>query len=239
MVSCRAVVGSLVALAGLSLACGDSRSSLTPSSPTPTSPTRSSLLTIRSVSPSSGPTSGGEAIIIAGTGFQYAIAPDNSYRYTPTVTVDGIAAQVRQVTDVSVAALMPPHPLGPVDLVVKNPDGQTATLQGGYTYAAFSVTASPNVVAPDGDVSVSFSAPSGRGCGGGGDWIAIYPVGAPDDTGAANGHSDLWFDHLCGATSGTRTAKAPSQVGQYEIRYMTGTFSAARSNPVEVRADSQ
>lgn len=230
MVSCRVVIASLVALAGLSLGCGDSRSSVTPTSPTATSPTPPPpVLTITSVSPSSGPTSGGDPIIIAGTGFQPAT----------TVMVDGIPPESLSVGLSTIAMRTPPHAIGPVDLVVKNPDGQTATLQGGYTYAVFSVTASPNVVAPEADVSVSFSAPTGRGCGGGGDWIAFYPVGAPDDTGAANGHSELWWDHLCGATSGTRTAKAPSQAGQYEIRYMTGTFSAARSSPVEVRAGAQ
>jgi hypothetical protein len=55
-----------------------------------------------------------------------------------------------------------------------NPDGQTARLQGGYTYGVFAVTASPSVVAPGAAMTVNFSAPSGRGCSGGGDWIAIY-----------------------------------------------------------------
>ena len=169
-------------------------------------------------------------IRISGTGIQSAT----------TVIVDGIDAEVRSVSGASaIVARTPAHAIGPVDLLVKNPDGQTATLQAGYTYAPFSVTATPNVVAPEGDVSVSFSAPRGRDCAGGGDWLAFYAVGAPDDTGAANGHSDLWYDHLCGATSGARTAKAPSQAGQYEIRYMTGAFSAARSDRVEVRAAAQ
>lgn len=154
--------------------------------------------------------------------------------------VDGIAADVRGVTGEStIVVRTPAHAIGPVDLIVKNPDGQTAALQAGYTYALFSVAASPNVVAPEGEVSITFSAPHGRDCAGGGDWIAIYPVGAPDATGAANGHSDLWYEHLCGATSGTLTAKAPRQPGQYEVRYMTDTFSVARSDRVDVRPGSQ
>jgi hypothetical protein len=181
---------------------------------------------------------------IIGTGFQYATT-QTGYENLPTVTVDGVVVEARPITywrGTQVTALVlrtPPHAIGPVDLVVKNPDGQTATLEAGYAYAVFSVTASPNVVAPEGDVTVSFSAPRGRACDDGGDWIAIYPVGAPDKTGAANGHSDLWYKHVCGATSGTLTAKAPSQAGQYELRYMGDDFSAARSNPVEVRAGAQ
>lgn len=76
MVSGRVVIGSLLAVAGLSLACGDSGSPLTPTSPTPRPP----ALTVRSVSPSSGPISGGDQILIMGTGFQSAT----------TLMIDGI-----------------------------------------------------------------------------------------------------------------------------------------------------
>ena len=64
---------------------------------------------------------------------------------------------------------------------------------------------------------MSWVAPKGRGCNGGGDWIAIYRVGDPDVTGAANGHSDLWYEHLCGAVTGTFTLSAPTAPGQYQI----------------------
>ena len=106
------------------------------------------------------------------------------------------------------------------------------------TLGTFSLTASPSLVTSGGQLTMSWSAPSGQGCNGGGDWIAIFRVGDPDITGAANGHSDLWYIHLCGATSGTSTLNAPSQPGQYEFRYMSGDTSVARSNPVTVRADS-
>ena len=81
---------------------------------------------------------------------------------------------------------------------------------------------------------VTWVGPSGRGCIGGGDWIALFKVGDPDITGAANGHSDIWFDHLCGLTSGTFKLRAPPQPGQYEFRYMVGDTSIARSNGVMV-----
>ena len=85
---------------------------------------------------------------------------------------------------------------------------------------------------------MSWVAPSGRGCIGGGDWVALFRVGDPDITGAANGHSDLWFEHLCGATSGTSTLSAPPQPGQYEFRYMVGDTAVARSNAVTVNAST-
>jgi hypothetical protein len=81
-------------------------------------------------------------------------------------------------------------------------------------------------------------APSGRGCTGGGDWVALFRIGDPDITGAANGHSDLWFVHLCGATAGTSTLSAPLQPGQYEFRYMVGDSGVARSNAVTVNAST-
>ena len=64
--------------------------------------------------------------------------------------------------------------------------------------------------------------------------FAIFRIDDPDVSGAANGHSDLWFTHLCGATSGTSTLVAPREPGQYEFRYMVGDTGIARSGPVAV-----
>jgi hypothetical protein len=104
------------------------------------------------------------------------------------------------------------------------------------TLEGVALTASPSQVTSGGQLTLSWVAPAGRGCSGGGDWVAIYKVGDPDITGASNGHSDLWFEHLCGPTSGTSTLSAPAQPGQYEFRYMVGDTSVARSSPVTVRA---
>src|SRR5262249_22458534 len=93
-----------------------------------------------------------------------------------------------------------------------------------------------NVVASGTSLTMTWIAPSGRGCNGGGDWIALYRVGDPDTVTAANGHSDLWFTHTCGAASGTSTLTAPPPPGLYEIRLMGGIGSVARSNPVTVSA---
>ena len=139
------------------------------------------------------------------------------------------------MTSVTIDARTGAHATGTVDVMVSNPDGQTAMLSAAYTFAVFSVTGGPTLVAPGGELAVSWVAPSGRGCNGGGDWIAIYRVGDPDDTGAENGHSNLWYDHVCGATSGTWKLKAPAVPGAYEFRFLVGDFSVARSNAITVR----
>jgi uncharacterized protein (TIGR03437 family) len=179
------------------------------------------------------PTTGliGDAVRVAGSGFLSGA----------TLTLDGVAARVTSVTSTAITATSPGHAAGTVDVVVTNPGGQSGTLTGGYTFLpveAFSLTASPSLVTAGAQLTMSWVAPSGRGCSGGGDWIAIYKVGDPDITGAANGHSDLWFVHLCGATSGTSTLSAPTQPGQYEFRYMVGDTSVARSGPVTVSAST-
>ena len=224
----RAVIASLLGLVGMGLGCDKSPLGPTPSGPT--SPSAPAALTVTSVSPSAGPTGGVDDIRVAGTGFQSGAI----------LTLDGIAAEVTRVTSTVIAATTPVHTPGTVDVVVTNPDGQSRTLTGGYTFEVIvaTLTASPSLVTSGGQLTISWTAPSGRGCVGGGDWVALYRVGDPDATGAANGHSDLWFDHLCGATSGTLTLSAPTQPGQYEFRLMIGGTSVARSNPVTVSASA-
>jgi hypothetical protein len=178
------------------------------------------------VTPSVGPTGGVDDIRVAGTGFQSGAI----------LTLDGVAAKVTRVTNTVISATTSAHTPAAVDVVVTNPDGQRLTLSGGYTFDVMvaTLTASPSVVTAGGQLAISWVTPAGRGCIGGGDWLALYKVGDPDETGATNGHSDIWYDHLCGATSGTWRLSAPSQPGQYEFRYLLGSGSVARSNPVTV-----
>ena len=199
-----------------------------PSPIAPTAPIAPAALTVTSVSPTTGSTVGLADLRVAGTGFLPGV----------TLTLGGVAARVRSVTSTVVFATTPVHAPGTVDVVVANPGGENQTLTGGYTFVVdlFSLTASPSVVTSGGPLTVSWVAPSGRGCIGGGDWVAIYGVGDPDNTGAANGHSDLWYEHLCGAASGTFTLSAPTGPGEYEFRYLVGDTAVARSNPVTVNA---
>ncbi len=78
---------------------------------------------ISSVSPNTGPTAGGTAITIAGSGFAAGA----------TVTLGGVAATVSNVTATSISAVTPPNPAGAVDVVVTS-NNQTATLTNGFTY---------------------------------------------------------------------------------------------------------
>jgi hypothetical protein len=128
-------------------------------------------------------------------------------------------------------------PSAPTPAAGPAPAAPTVTPPAGPS-EVISLTPTPSVVTSGGQLTLNWVGPSGRGCSGGGDWIAIYKVGDPDITGAANGHSDLWFEHVCGATSGTSTLSAPSQPGEYEFRFMFGDTAVARSSPVTVNASA-
>jgi IPT/TIG domain-containing protein len=228
----RVVALVVTSLAVVTAGCGDSPSSPTPASPstpsTPSAPPLASVGVLR-VAPDAGPTNGGMVIRVTGFGF----------RAGATLMLGDVAVRVTESTPTTITGVTPAHAAGLVSVSVINPDGDQGHLQrGGYLFGVFSVTASPTVVASGDELTVGWVAPEGRDCNGGGDWIAIYKVGDPDDTGASNGHSDLWYDHLCGATSGSRRLLAPDQPGEYEFRYMVGATSAARSGPVTVHASS-
>lgn len=214
------VFASLLGLAALSLGCGKS-----PVSPgVVAATTATTAVSVTSISPARGLT--GDTIRVSGIGF----------RAGATLTVDGLTATIFSTNNNLITAEAPAHPAGTADVVVTNPGGESARLPGGYSYEFVSVTASPSVVRAGGQLTMSWVAPGGRNCSGGGDWVAIYKVGDPDITGAANGHSDLWYDHLCGATSGTFVLSAPMQPGQYEFRYMVSDAAAAQSNSVTITA---
>lgn len=89
----------------------------------------------------------------------------------------------------------------------------------------YTVTASTDLVAPGGELSVSWTASTGRSL----DWISLFRAG---DGNTAYG----WYEYMEGATSGTFTLSAPTEAGQYEFRYLLndGYTDVARSGPVTV-----
>jgi len=118
---------SLLAVCGVAAGCGET---------TPTAPSARVVMnpapmnpapTIVSVTPSLGSTGGGASIRITGTGLQ------------PGVRVSFGATAVRAWFDayypdrISVTASS--HEAGSVDVVVTNPDGQTARATGAFTFA--------------------------------------------------------------------------------------------------------
>ena len=227
----RAALLALPGLVGMSLGCDQSPTGPTrPAAPTVAVVSQSPGLTVSAISPAAGLS--GEETWVSGTGFLPGA----------TVVLGGMSAFVRNVNPSGTLIVMtnPVRAAGPVDVVVTNPGGQTGTLAGGYTFVSAEVfsgmtlTAGPSVITAGGQLTTNWMSPSGRGCNGGGDWLALFKVGDPDLTGAANGHSNLWFAHLCGTTSGSYTFTVPTQAGQYEIRYMVGDTSVKHSGPVTV-----
>jgi glucose/arabinose dehydrogenase len=82
-----------------------------------------------SIEPASGPARGGDSIVINGGNFVSGVTVLFADVLAPSVSVlesDGTRLLV----------VTPPHGVGPVDIVVTNPIGQSATLPGGYTYTA-------------------------------------------------------------------------------------------------------
>jgi IPT/TIG domain-containing protein len=125
MVSCTvarraaAGVGALVVIAS---ACGGD-------SPTKPSPVPEPL-TVKSVDPNAGPTEGRVTVGIVGTGFRQGL----------TVGLDGPATNILLTGSTVIWATVPAHAEGAVDVVVTNPDGQSARLEKAYTYAPMAVT---------------------------------------------------------------------------------------------------
>ena len=84
-------------------------------------------IAVTGVTPSFGSTAGGTLLTIVGSSFQSGA----------TVSVGGVAATgVVVVNSSTITARTVAHSAGAVDVVVTNPDTQSATLTGGFTYNA-------------------------------------------------------------------------------------------------------
>jgi N-acetylneuraminic acid mutarotase len=88
-----------------------------------------SNVTVARITPTNGRQAGGEAGSIAGSGFLPGAI----------VTIGGNPATDVGVTATLIIFTIPPGTEGAKDVVVTNPDGQKATLRGGYTYNPFPV----------------------------------------------------------------------------------------------------
>lgn len=92
--------------------------------------------------------------------------------------------------------------------------------------SSFTLSATPSQVAPGGQLTVNWTAPSGRPST---DWIALYKVGDPNTTYGP-------WQYTQGATSGSFAVTTPTQTAIYEFRYLlqNGFTSVASSNIVPV-----
>lgn len=86
--------------------------------------------TVTSITPTSGPTTGGQSVTVSGTGFQ----PD------ATLSFGGVSATgVSAVSSTTLTAITPAHPSGVTDVIVTNPGNQVGTLTAGYTFSSGAV----------------------------------------------------------------------------------------------------
>lgn len=79
---------------------------------------------IDSISPTSGPAAGATPLTINGSNFQSGVK----------VSLGGVSIPATSITPTSIAVTTPAHGPGKADVTVTNPDDQTATLSGGFTY---------------------------------------------------------------------------------------------------------
>lgn len=101
---------------------------------------------ITSVDPNSGSESGGTSITITGTGFQSGA----------TVTIGGNAAtSVTVVNATTITCTTPAGSPGAANVVVTNPDSQSDTLVGGFTYTANDAAPTVSITSPAGNIAVS------------------------------------------------------------------------------------
>lgn len=163
----------------------------------------------------------GSFVRVSGFGFQSGVS----------VTVDGASAQTFPQSSTVVFFYAPAHAAGLVDVVVDTPSGQHVRLANGFTYDTMTLTASTNIVAAGGLLSVTWVAPPNRDHF---DWIGLFRIGA-----ASTDFLQFWWEYnSTGASSGTKTLAAPTQPGEYEFRYFVddGFIDAARTTPVTVTA---
>jgi hypothetical protein len=98
-------------------------------SPSATPPPQSSPVSVNSVTPNSGPITGGTVVNIAGVNFLAGAI----------VTVGSTAAAVSSVTSTSITATIPAGTAGAANVTVTNPNGGgTATLTGAFNYSSSS-----------------------------------------------------------------------------------------------------
>jgi len=128
--------------------------------------------TISGVSPTTGPIGGGTVVTITGTNFQNSA----------TVTFAGVAATSATVnSSTRIAATTPAHAAGTAAVNVTNPDAQSATLPGAFTYTSGAITA---------------------GCGTGTDNSDCGNVGDPYEGGSFNPSGKTALS-VCGTLSGS------------------------------------
>ncbi len=151
--------------------------------------------TVTAIAPNSGPTAGGTAVTITGTGFLT----------NATVTLGGTAAtSVTVVSSTSITATTPAHAAGTVSVVVTNTGGQSGTLTNGFTYGSVAISfAQVAAATPQSPVStLSIAYPAAQTAGD----LNVVVVGWNDSTSNVTGITDTagnTYQLAIGPTRGT------------------------------------
>lgn len=111
-----------ITLSGYSIVADDTNPSSGPNVVTNPPPAPS----ITGLTPNIGPTTGGTTVVITGSNFTGVTG----------VTFDGIPGICTVDSDTQITCATPPHPVGPVDVVVISPASGNYTFPGGFTYIA-------------------------------------------------------------------------------------------------------
>ena len=83
------------------------------------------------INPKDGITEGGEEITITGSGF---VKEGDTFPTDTKVTIGGRLATIVQISETLITVNTPIGVPGPSDVTVTNPDGQSDTIKGGFTY---------------------------------------------------------------------------------------------------------
>ncbi|MBD9544758.1 cadherin-like beta sandwich domain-containing protein [Ensifer sp. ENS04] len=142
--------------------------------------------TLNSISPNTGAISGGDVVTITGTGFTGATA----------VTFGGTPATSFTVNSATqIAATVPAHAIGAVDVVVSKAAG-TATLSSGYTFAPPSSVATLSALTPSsGSLSPAFNSAT-----------PSYTVSVPNGTSSVSLTPTVTESHATTTVNGTSVA---------------------------------
>src|SRR5207247_1997821 len=139
---------------------------------------------VSSVTPNSGPSAGGSSLTVNGTGFQAGA----------TVSFGGSALTIATITATSISGTTTAHTAVAVDLVVTNPDAQSGTCSGCFTYVAAPIVSSvtPNSGPAAGGTSVTVAGTgfqAGASVSFDGSALTVSTITATSITGSTTAHA--------------------------------------------------
>jgi len=140
--------------------------------------------TVSSLAPTSGPAVGGTSVTITGTNFQSGA----------TASLGGSPVTVSSVTGTSITGTTTAHAAGAASVTVTNPDAQSGTCTGCFTYVAAPTVSSvtPSSGASAGGTAVTLAGTgfvAGATVSFGGSALTVSTISATSVTGTTTGHA--------------------------------------------------